>query len=811
MLKSIALIEEIVFLIIPLLFIGIGLLKGRKLKWQFTVSKVVIFVVSAILAAVVSAALCNGISHILGDMFAEAGVFEELLGEYADLMVEVATVRELLCALASMLVAPVIYLPVFGIFRGILGLINRVFLTKLYIKKEEGEESRLRVADKKKNYLGMGLGALCGLVLCVAIMLPTVGGLSVAGTLSHVLAEYIDDEQTAEAVEAITDAAELNTTSVLVTAFGGKAVYNLMTTYDVLGTKVSLAKEAKFFGAVEGLALSIADENGDNDHRASAVRRFADSFEKSNAFPMLVVDVIETAKHDWAEGKEFCGIEKPSFGEDHEDITDIFVACIERSSVETVKEDISDVAEVLAVVIENDGWDKIKNDPVQFIADEQTTAQILEICIGNDRMYPAIDDICDYGIIELFKSFEAYDNTDEAYLELLEEVKAAAMLEGEAVNDAIAIAIKNHGIAFDKALVSEAALSDMNESQLLAWFADNVTSSAEDFAAKTSIVTSSEITDGRAVLTDAHKEAMALSHVLATAVDIIGDMNNAEVKASDLAKKLGPVLDAISATETFGFEKTSLFLKGILQSKKIYSEIGFTMLEATNVADKILAGAESKGFESMLLSLGQIVEVVSAASESSDIKEVVGNLVTDLTPESAEVIGSVMTTETLQNFGVAEETAEVASGMLSNMLTNLSEKKDEMDEETLAKETEAVKDIVNIMMDSTVSGGTFGEDGTTGADIDKYVDNIMGSEVVADTIINAVYGDSDTPTLDPLNTGRELSDDELEGVEDYLNEQWNSLSAEDKQNLDMEKLLVSIGAMINANVTITAGGVQVTG
>jgi hypothetical protein len=149
--------------------------------------------------------------------------------------------------------------------------------------------------------------------------------------------------------------------------------------------------------------------------------------------------------------------------------------------------------------------------------------------------------------------------------------------------------------------------------------------------------------------------------------------------------------------------------------------------------------------------------------------------------------------------------------MLSDMLTNLSEKKDEMDEETLAKETEAVKDIVNIMMDSTVSGGTFGEDGTTGADIDKYVDNIMGSEVVADTIINAVYGDSDTPTLDPLNTGRELSDDELEGVEDYLNEQWNSLSNEDKQNLDMEKLLVSIGAMINANVTITAGGVQVTG
>ena len=263
MLESIALIEQIVFLIIPLLFIGIGLLTGRKFKWQFTVSKIAIFVVSAILAAIVSAVLCNSISHVVGDALAEAGVFDELLGEYSDIMTEVVTVRELLCAFISMIVAPIMYIPVFGIFRGILGLINRVALTKLYIKKAEEEPSRLRVADKKKNYLGMGLGALCGLVLCVAIMLPLMGGLSVAGTISHVVAEYIDDEQAADAVEAITDAAELNTTSVLVTALGGKGVYNIMTTYNVLGTKVSLVKEAEFFSSVGGFAVVFSDDNRD--------------------------------------------------------------------------------------------------------------------------------------------------------------------------------------------------------------------------------------------------------------------------------------------------------------------------------------------------------------------------------------------------------------------------------------------------------------------------------------------------------------------------------------------------------------------
>ena len=43
------LILQLVFLVIPLLFVGFGVLIGRRLKWQFSVGKIAVIAVSAVI------------------------------------------------------------------------------------------------------------------------------------------------------------------------------------------------------------------------------------------------------------------------------------------------------------------------------------------------------------------------------------------------------------------------------------------------------------------------------------------------------------------------------------------------------------------------------------------------------------------------------------------------------------------------------------------------------------------------------------------------------------------------------------------
>ena len=779
---------------------------GRKLKWQFSLAKIVVIAVSAIISALVAAAIANGISHVVADMFIESGI----LGEYIDLTTEVKSVKEVVCAFAAMIAAPILYIPLFLIIRGILGLVNRLVISRFYLEKEEGEKSFVRTS--KKNPWGLVVGAVCGIFLCSAVMLPLVESVTVVGTMAHVVAEDISDEEVASTIDSLASAGEINTSSVVVAATGGRLIYKMMTTYDVLGTKVSLFDEAEFLGAIEGTLVAIADEEADNATRAHAVRHLAESFNKSNAFPMMIVEIVDVAETDWNEGREFCGIEAPSFGEAHESITDIFVNCIKRSSGDTIKEDLSSVAEVLAIILENDCWNSIKEDPVHFIENEEVTAKILLVCVENERTYPAIDDIVDFGVDNLFVSFGAFETKDQAYAAMVEEVKALAGVEdtAEANQTKLSSIVKKYGLDVSRDVIN-VDFAAMNESQILSWFSEAICSSAEDFASKTSLVTPDQITQNEPVLTDAKKESETLAHVLATAVNVIDHMGDENMKAAELLRLLGPVFDAIASTETFGEENTVLVLKGILQSEKVYGEIGFTMNEATMVADKIISGADSVGFSPMLLSLGQMVDVISSASSTNDIGGSVQLLLENLTPETADVITSVITPDAMQNYGVTEESAEAAAKLLNNMFSKLSDSKEEMDEESFNKETDAVTDIVNIMMSAgmTETNGTFGTDGSIGVDAEQYIDNIISSDIVSDALIDAVYGEEEEVTRDPLGIGIELTESEIAQLESIINDKWTNASEEEKTEGDLEKLLVSIGAVVNADISIVNGQVVV--
>ena len=88
-----------------------------------------------------------------------------------------------------------------------------------------------------------------------------------------------------------------------------------------------------------------------------------------------------------------------------------------------------------------------------------------------------------------------------------------------------------------------------------------------------------------------------------------------------------------------------------------------------------------------------------------------------------------------------------------------------------------------------------------------YVNDLMDSQVVSETIINHVYGEGDTPTMDPLNSERTLSESETGDLVTALNNKWQGATAEEKADPNFNKGLVAMAALVNVSVTITDQGV----
>jgi hypothetical protein len=210
----------------------------------------------------------------------------------------------------------------------------------------------------------------------------------------------------------------------------------------------------------------------------------------------------------------------------------------------------------------------------------------------------------------------------------------------------------------------------------------------------------------------------------------------------------------------------------------------------------------------MLTSLGKAVDVVQAAADSSkDTNESVKELLNDLTPETSKVLQTVTTPEVVVNHGVPEKSAEPVSDMLSSTFENLSNAKEEgMTDEEYEKESKAVSNMMDILMSSTENEGdtVFGENSVTGITAEEYIDNIMDSKVMSETLVDKVYGDGDEPTIDPLNSERGLAEEEKADLVDALNNKW---LASDKSD-ETKKEITALASVLNVTVSVTDEGVS---
>ena len=311
-------------------------------------------------------------------------------------------------------------------------------------------------------------------------------------------------------------------------------------------------------------------------------------------------------------------------------------------------------------------------------------------------------------------------------------------------------------------------------------------------------------------ITDNEAEAKALAKVLSSAVDITDKVTATDDNMVDVIKSFGPVLDSFLKCESIGQTGTANLVTAIMQSDKVQSTIGFTVLQSNEVASVINKHAtdDHDSYTSLLSTVGQTVDIIKKSSNKENSTESVKELIETITPTSAETLKHLTTPETVKNYGVPEKNAEKISDVFSDIFDQMAVAKENgMTEEQYENEANAINDMLNIAMnigEAKDNEAIFGKDSVTEITATEYVERVMNSDVISTTVVNAAYDSNNGEIInDPLGLAKDLTDSEKTELVSAIDSNWKNC----EQTTENKNLLSSIAAILGVELQFNGDNV----
>lgn len=849
------LIFSIGMFLLAALAVFLGVLKGKKYTWVYSATRIAVAIVSVFLSVLLARLFAKLIGNALYGVV--QGVLPTSTGS---LFEEVPSIALLIKILVFAVISPVLFACFFSILYNVLNIfgkmIARALVKKLPAhvtgivpqteqnkendKKEEADKvkdeadqdeekdenkdnkdnkkakkpKRVRNAElrvKGKNPAGMICGGVCALLLFFIGFAPAIGTELTAYRAVGALGSLSSAEQELSPVTDVMDASVNNLGAKGIRFLGGDALYNGLTTYRADGQKIRLYRETEVIGATLDALSVYSDPCMTPQYAATVIRDIEKPLSKSVLIPMIGSEFVDAASASWDEGKAFHGVNPPSNGA-MGDIVRSTVTALKDSDVDTFREELGTIVGVVANVVEYDVLSTAKSDPISVAQNEEMITKVMEELLTAPRLYVLVSDFLDLGIDTFGDKLGMCDSKDTLYGEFCEELKNMQRLSDAADTEAVSaiaeqyrVLLDSYGLEADESVLQNAAIASADPStDMIAYFAEQKIVSAESMPQK-SVLVSVDMLDFEPVkVVDAQKEAASLASALAKISQSADRVTGESFEISAVMSDFGPALDVLSTTETVGKEKSAQLLHAVLQSDKVTKEVGFSVLEATEIADKISENAERGSYAEQMHTLGQTVEILKDSKNGSS-KGKIKEMLNDLTPASASTMQTMMKPSVMKEQGVPEKNAQPVSNMMSDMFGNLSTAKDRgMSDEQIEKESAAVNNVTTMAMNAGDSNGsTFGEGSATGTSAQGFVDEIMDSEVVSQTVLEQVYvGEESEPKNDPLLTERNMNETEQAELLDAINNKWNALGSDGQANEENQKKLIAIGALLNVPLVL---------
>ncbi len=254
------------------------------------------------------------------------------------------------------------------------------------------------------------------------------------------------------------------------------------------------------------------------------------------------------------------------------------------------------------------------------------------------------------------------------------------------------------------------------------------------------------------------EETKKISRILSEAAVIFGQEEDLDKK--EMLAQVGTLLDDMKVTEIFGQDVTSTLLKAILQSDDVKGELGLSSKEINNFADKLnsTANGGNSSYAETTAAVSKTIDVVDKINDQSASKEerreATEELMTNMSPENAELLSTMTTPSMMQEYGAKEDKAEMVSDSVSSLFSNManyqSSTEHKKGDEEYAKEADAVNTVLQLAMDGAESNATslFGTEGQAGkidCSADEYVDLLANSDVVSKTLVETTEKNGANP------------------------------------------------------------------
>lgn len=334
--------------------IAIGLFSAKKKSWLMASVRVGVTVLSAILAIFISKPVAGVITDSV------YGMVLPMLGDtFGGFMTEVPVGAGGLRSMVSLLIAPILYVPVFA-------LIRLVLMIAVWIV----EKCVTAVEDFRDVRISMSAGAVNGLLIAMVTLIPLCGFIAFGG---HMLNTFVESDMcdTALVKENILepfgiDEAEVadlahtldsNAAVVVVHKTIGRPIFNALTTATLdadttHGQKVKMNLDAEFCGLLKtaGYAVEAMDSLGKDDYTVEdkdILFATADSFFDSDWIRMLAADTLATMSSHWLEGEEFVGMARPTLDPTIDPTIKCILTILSTETVDTLEGDIHVILDVV--------------------------------------------------------------------------------------------------------------------------------------------------------------------------------------------------------------------------------------------------------------------------------------------------------------------------------------------------------------------------------------------------------------------------------------------------------------------------------
>ncbi|MBO7275531.1 MAG: hypothetical protein J6V15_04075, partial [Clostridia bacterium] len=549
-------------------------------------------------------------------------------------------------------------------------------------------------------------GALGGLVMAFCMLLPLTGLLGimsgVVGELEQTSPETFDsafeDEQTERLYNDLAKPLLSDPYVRLSGVLGGKALFNTLSGVKVEGKNYPFAQLVDTGLNIFGHVTPFMGEDitAYGQQHIAAIESIVADLEGDRLLTNLCAEFVSALASAWSRGEAFVGIEPIAVDGAFAPVLDELVAVLSTTTNKTVIGDLRVVSGLASTMIKYDAMALLGEDGGDFKALLTKPGFVSDLCKAVQS---------NERMAPVFAAVSGLGVSMISEIVGIPDGSADASLGGVTVRDII-----------DK--IKNTAPSDP--------------------------------------AAEAKKIEAAVTAAI-TVMDSLSSQQDNPLYAVD-SKAVEDIIVNLSETETFG-DAVPLLLEGICGSE---------VLEGTGFSGEALYESIEKGgydnIANTIDTVGQTAKMLDKLSggdpaAETDVHEELEWLITNMTPETAGLITDQINADTLTNYGLTGESAESVSGLVSNMLTAMSEQ-NAMSAEEYKTESDAIAHLFEVAtgLADAASGEAVFEDEVAAAE--DIAHTVLDSKVVSGALVNTAYDQNGQLKSDPLALGIELSEDD---------------------------------------------------